>query len=69
MDLRFLTEQCFSSGTLKNYLIYFSKKKYFRIFTSTSNVLSWKSIGLSEEGVENITTSDSNFAPTLINYF
>ena len=53
----------------KLFNIFFKKKKYFRTFTSTSNVLSWKSIGLSEEGVENITTSDSNFAPTLINYF
>ena len=41
---------------------------HFRFFTNTSQVLSWKSKGLSEESIENITTSDSNFAPTLINY-
>ena len=33
------------------------------------NVLSWKSIGLSEENIKNITTSDSNFASALINYY
>ena len=31
-------------------------------------MLSWKSIGFSEESIENITTSDHNFAPILINY-
>ena len=50
-------------------MIYFSYKKYFRFFTNTYNVLSWKSIGHSEKGIENITTSDSNFPPILINYY
>ena len=54
---------------LQNHLIYFSYKKYFRFVTNTSKVISWKSIGLSEERIENITTSESNFAPTLINYY
>ena len=59
----------FSSGTLQNHLIYFSYKKYFRFFTNTSKVLSWKSIELSKEIIENITTSDRDFAPTLINCY
>ena len=50
-------------------MIYFSYSKHFRFFTNISNVLSWKSIGLSEETVENTTTSDSDFGPTLINYY
>ena len=58
MDIRFLMWQDIFLGTRQNYLIYFSYKKYFRF----SN----KSIGLLEESIENITTSDSNFAPTLI---
>ena len=57
------------NGARKNYLIYFSYKKYFRFFTNTSKVLSQKSIGLSEESVKNITTSDCTFAPTLINCY
>ena len=57
------------NGARQNHLIYFSCKKYFGFFTSnTSKVLSRKSIGLSEKSIENITTSDRNFAPTLMNY-
>ena len=58
----------FSSGTLQNSLICFSYKKYFRFLTNTSKVLLWKSIGILEESTINITTSDSNFDPTLINF-
>ena len=58
----------FSSGTLQNNLMYLSYKKFFRFFINTSKLLSQKSIGLSLESIENITTSDRNFAPTLINY-
>ena len=36
---------------------------------SLTQVLSWKSTGLSEESIENIATSDSGFAPTLINFY
>ena len=46
----------FSSGVLQNYLIFLSNKKYFRLFTNTSQVLSRKSKGFSEEIIENITT-------------
>ena len=49
--------------------MYFSYKKYFRFYTNRSKDLSWKSIGLSQESIENKTTSDCNFAPTLINYY
>ena len=44
----------FFSGTLQNNLIYISYKKYFRFFTNRSNVLSWKSIGLSKESIEKL---------------
>ena len=40
-----------------------------RLFTNTSKVLSWKSKVLSVKSVENITTTDDDFAPTLINYY
>ena len=46
-----------------------SNKKYFTFFFNTSEVLSWKSKGFSEESIENITTSDRNFAKTLINCY
>ena len=59
----------YSLRTLQNHLIYFSLKKYFRFFTIASKVLSWKSMGLSEESIGNITIPDSNFSLTLINYY
>ena len=42
----------FSSGALHYHLIYFSYKKYLEFFINPSNVLSWKSIILSEESIE-----------------
>ena len=69
MHIRFLIGQDISSGALQYFLIFSSNKKYFTFFTKTSQqVLSWKSKGFPEESIENITTSDSNFVPTLINY-
>ena len=59
----------FSSGTRQNHLIHFSYKKYSRFFTNKSKVLSWKFIWLSEKSIENITTSDSSFASSLIDYY
>ena len=59
----------FYSGILQNYLIFLSTKKYFRFFTNISQALSWKSKGFLEESIENIITSDSNFAATLINHY
>ena len=64
MDIRFLREQSF-----QNHSVYFSHKKYVKFFTNTSKVLPWKSIGLSEENIANIAISNSNFPPTLINYY
>ena len=29
----------------------------------------WNSKGMSEESIENVTTSDNSFDPTLINYY
>ena len=63
METGFLTEQdVFYSGTLQNYQI-----KNVTV-TSTSKIFTWKSIGYAEKNIENITTSNSNFAPSLINY-
>ena len=44
-------------------------KKYFRFLTNISKDLSWKCIELLEESIESITTSESKFAPALINYY
>ena len=40
-----------------------------KYFNGTTRIYSWKSIGMSEESIENITTSDSLFAPTFVNHY
>ena len=59
----FLQEYFFQSS-----LVFLSTKKYIKYFRSTIRINFWKSNALSEESVENITKSDSNFAPTSVNH-
>ena len=39
-----------------------------KYFSGTTRIDSWKSIGMSEENIENKTKSDSNFAPTFVDH-
>ena len=55
----------FSSGILQNYyyLMFISANKYFNFlnfFSGINKIYWWKSNGLSEESLENITTADKN---------
>ena len=43
-------------------------KKYIKYFSGTTRINSWKYNGMSEENIENITKSDSNFAPTFVDH-
>ena len=54
------------SGIFQNYLVFISGNKYIKHFTGTTQIESWKSNVMSKESIENITKSDSNFAPTFI---
>ena len=54
----------FSSGIFQNYLVFIPAIKHIKYFHGTTQIYSWKSNGMSEESIENITRSDSNFAPT-----
>ena len=58
----------FSSGIFQNYLVFIPAKKYIKYFSSTTGIDSWKSNGISEENIENITKSGSNFAPTFVDH-
>ena len=49
-----------SSGIFQKYLMFIPAKKYI--------VESWKSEGISNENNENITKSDSNFAPAFVDH-
>ena len=56
----------FSSGLFQNYLVFITAKKYIEYFSCTAQIDSWKPNGKSEENVENMTKSDSNFAPNFV---
>ena len=58
----------FCTEILQNYLLLIPTKKYIKYFTSTTWTESWKSNGILEESIENITKSNSNFAPTFVNH-
>ena len=53
---------------LQNYLVFIPAKKCIKYFSDTTRINSWKSNGMSEENVEIITKSGSDFAPTLVNH-
>ena len=61
-------EKYFSSGIFQNHLVFISAKKYIKSFSGTTRIESWKYNGISKERTENITKSDSNFAPTFIDH-
>ena len=60
--------ESFSSGILQNYLGFKPAKKYIKYFFGTTRIDSWKSNGMLEENIENITKSDSSFAPTFVGH-
>ena len=45
----------FSLGTFKKHLVFIPANKYIKHFTGTTRIESWKSNGISEENIENIT--------------
>ena len=58
----------FSLGILQNYLVFIPAKKYNKYFCDTPRIDSLKSNVMSGENIENITKSDSNFAPTFADH-
>ena len=51
----------FSPGRFQNYLVFIPAKKYSKYSSSSTRIISWKSNGMSEENIENITISHINF--------
>ena len=45
----------------QNYLVSIPVKTYINYFSGTTRIDSWKSDGMLEKNIENITKSDSNF--------
>ena len=58
----------FSLGIFPNYLVFTPAIKYIQYFYATTRIYSWKSNGMSEESIKNITISDSNFAPVFVDH-
>ena len=61
-------EKYFSSRIFQNYLVFILAIKCIKYFHGTTQIYSWKSNGMSEESIENITKSDSNFAPNFVDH-
>ena len=45
----------FSSGIFQNYLVFIAAKKYIKYVSGITRFDSWKSNGMSEENIDNIT--------------
>ena len=57
-----------SLGIIQNYLAFALAKKYIKYFTGTTRIESWKSNIMSEESIEYITKSGSDFCPTFVDH-
>ena len=53
---------------ISNFFVFIPDKKYFEYFSGTTWIDLWKSNGMSEENIESMTKSDSNFAPTFVSH-
>ena len=58
----------FSWGIFQSYLVFTPAIKHIKYFHGTTQIYSWKSNGMSEESIENITEPDSNFVPTFVDH-
>ena len=45
-----------------------TRQKNIKYFSGTTGIDLWKSIGMSEENIENITKSDTSFAQTFVDH-
>ena len=58
----------FSLGIFQNYLVLIPAKKCIKYLSGITRTDSWKSNKISEENIENITKSDSYFAPNFVDH-
>ena len=61
-------EKKFSSRISQNYLPFIPVEKYIKCFNDATRIESTKSNEMSEESIENITNSDSNFVKTFVDH-
>ena len=63
-----MAQHIFFSGIFQNYSVFIPPKKYIEYFIATISINLWKSNGISEENIENITKSNSNLPPSFVGY-
>ena len=51
-----------------NCLVFIPTEQYINCYSGTTRIESWQSNGMSEKSIEDITKSDSNFAPTVVDH-
>ena len=56
----------FSSVIYQDNLVIIPAKEHIKYFSGFTQIDSWKSNGMSEENIENITKSGNNFAPIFL---
>ena len=60
-SIYFRGKRHFEDGGTKNWLVFLTVSRYFKTVTANnSNILSWKSKGLSDESIKAPTTSKKN---------
>ena len=64
----FIGKSHFGEDGTQNYLVFQPMYRYFKMFTSTDNISSGKSKGLSHESIKPPTSSDNSLNPALDYY-
>ena len=59
----------FYLGIFHNYLVFIPAKKFIECFSANSRINLWKSNGMLEENIENITKWDTTFARNFVNQY
>ena len=59
----------FSFWIFQKYLVFIPAKKHIKCFSGTTRLESRKSDGMTQENIESINKSDSNFVPIFVDYY
>ena len=62
-----MAQNIFLQEYFKNFYYIYLLKKYIKYFSGTTQINLWKSNGMSDKNIENITKTDSTFATTFVN--
>ena len=59
----------FPLGIFQNCLVFIPDKKYIKYFNGTDEIYSWKSNGMSEDSIENITNQTTFFLQLFVSHY